>query len=108
MSRSQCETFLNTWIAQYVTTDDSASQERSRSTPARGPYRRHGGPWQAGCLQGDRVPPSSLPTRRTHGLAPNGGGTAAARVGLRIEQVALNGDVEGRSRILKALTSLRS
>lgn len=35
MSRSQCETFLNTWIAQYVTTDDSASQETKSQYPLR-------------------------------------------------------------------------
>jgi type VI secretion system protein ImpC len=35
MSRSQCETFLNTWINQYVTTDDSASQEVKAEYPLR-------------------------------------------------------------------------
>jgi type VI secretion system protein ImpC len=35
MSRSQCEDFLNTWIAQYVTTDDTASQETKSQYPLR-------------------------------------------------------------------------
>src|SRR3954453_6262652 len=35
MNRSQCETFLNTWISQYVTTDDSASQEVKAEYPLR-------------------------------------------------------------------------
>jgi len=34
-SRSQCETFLNTWISQYVTTDDAASQEAKSQYPLR-------------------------------------------------------------------------
>lgn len=35
MSRSQCETFLNTWIAQYVILDDDASKEAKTSHPLR-------------------------------------------------------------------------
>jgi type VI secretion system protein ImpC len=35
MSRSQCETFLNTWIAQYVILDDDASKEAKASHPLR-------------------------------------------------------------------------
>jgi type VI secretion system protein ImpC len=35
IGRSQCETFLNTWIAQYVTTDDAASQEAKSQYPLR-------------------------------------------------------------------------
>ena len=33
MSRADCETFLNRWISQYVTTDTSASQEVKASYP---------------------------------------------------------------------------
>src|SRR5262245_64662286 len=35
MSRSQCETFLNTWIAQYVILDDDAGKEAKASHPLR-------------------------------------------------------------------------
>jgi type VI secretion system protein ImpC len=35
MSRSGCEDFLNRWISQYVTTDDSASQETKSQYPLR-------------------------------------------------------------------------
>jgi type VI secretion system protein ImpC len=35
MSRDQCEKFLNTWIANYVLLDDSASQEAKAKFPLR-------------------------------------------------------------------------
>ncbi|MBM3784868.1 MAG: type VI secretion system contractile sheath large subunit [Acidobacteria bacterium] len=35
MSRSQCESFLNTWIAQYVVLDDDASANTKASHPLR-------------------------------------------------------------------------
>jgi len=35
MSRSQCETYLNTWIAQYVILDDDASADTKASHPLR-------------------------------------------------------------------------
>jgi type VI secretion system protein ImpC len=34
-SRSECERFLNVWIAKYVTTDDAASQEVKSQYPLR-------------------------------------------------------------------------
>ena len=33
MSRSECEMFLNTWIAEYITTDPEASQELKAKRP---------------------------------------------------------------------------
>jgi type VI secretion system protein ImpC len=35
MSRSNCEDFLNKWINQFVTTDDTASQETKSQYPLR-------------------------------------------------------------------------
>jgi type VI secretion system protein ImpC len=35
MSRSQCETYLNTWIAQYIILDDDASADAKASHPLR-------------------------------------------------------------------------
>jgi len=35
MSRDQCEKFLNSWIANYVLLDDSASQEAKAKFPLR-------------------------------------------------------------------------
>jgi type VI secretion system protein ImpC len=35
MSRSQCETFLNQWISQYVLLDDDASAEMKSKFPLR-------------------------------------------------------------------------
>jgi type VI secretion system protein ImpC len=35
MSRSQCETFLNTWVTKYVLLDDDASKEMKAKYPLR-------------------------------------------------------------------------
>ena len=81
MSRADCELFLNRWIANYVTTDDTAPARRPRPSAR---SARPGSTWSTspgkpGLLQGRRVPQAALPARRADRLAAAGGRAAAAR-----------------------------
>ena len=78
MSRTDCERFLNHWITNYVTPDDTASPSvKAQPSAARGLDRGHRGSRQARRLPRRRVPAAALPAGRAVGFPAPGGGAAA-------------------------------
>ena len=85
-SRDQIEQFMNTWISQYVTADDTASHATKARFPlreARGRGARCRG--QARGVHGDRPPATAFPARGTDRLAAAGGRAASQRM-IRLER----------------------
>ncbi len=79
-SRKDCEIFLNNWIINYVTEDDTASHAVKAQYPLReARIEVIEDKSQAGRLQGHRVPAAALPVGRAFGFAA--AGRRAAEVG---------------------------
>ena len=62
MSRKDCENFLNNWITNYVTPDDTATPSiEGGKAAAGGADRRRRSSWQARRVSRRRVPAAALP-----------------------------------------------
>ena len=77
MSRDQCETFLNKWIANYVLLDDMAPQDLKAKFPLREARIEVAEiPGKPGRLQCGRFPAAAFSTGRAGGFVAAGGETA--------------------------------